>query len=69
MSQPKAKQAKRRTMSFRQEFGVSEETAKAASVLAKCDPSNIIGYREYPNRHVVVVHDDEKGAVKVEVSK
>lgn len=47
------------------DYGIDEETAKRGATVAKCKPSQVIGYRERGTRATVVVHTDT-GVEKVE---
>ncbi|MCH2092721.1 MAG: hypothetical protein MK141_14250 [Pseudoxanthomonas sp.] len=47
------------------DYGIDEETAKRGAAVAKCKPSQVIGYREYGTKATVVVHTDT-GVEKVE---
>lgn len=50
------------------DYGIDEETAKRGASVAKCKPSEVIGYREHGDKAVVIVHSS-KGVTKVEGDK
>lgn len=50
------------------DFGIDAETANKGAAVAKCKPDQVIGYREYDDKAVVVVHTDT-GVKKVEGPK
>lgn len=53
---------------LRERFGISKVIAEKAAKLAKCSADDVIGYAEYADRHVVVVHQ-AAGPVKVDIAK